>query len=345
MLAPARIARLAAAAAAAALVLLPAAPARATLVYQKGLVKLSVWVAADDGSGARRLVTGTSPQISRDGQTVVYVSGGDGENPELRELPVAGGAPRVLLRPYRFGVFAWSADGRYIAAQSGPLNGKQRIVLIDRTTGLHRTIATGYFSGASFSPASDQLVYSRFDSDRTIFPRANLEVAPVAGGAPHALTTDGRSLFPVWGPNQIAYVRYAHPTGAHKRMDGPKYNLWLLNSDGSGRRRLTNDTVPFLLAGLVPTAWSADGTRLLAQFNGQDTTYPVTVNPVSGREHKIGSIDEGIVGTALSRDGSTILGWRLRLDSPKNQAVVTVPYGGGAPHVLFAKASEPDWNR
>jgi hypothetical protein len=46
-----------------------AAPAHATLVYERGLASTSVWAAADDGSGAHRLVAGSQPHVSRDGQT------------------------------------------------------------------------------------------------------------------------------------------------------------------------------------------------------------------------------------------------------------------------------------
>ena len=67
--------------------------------------------------------------------------------------------------------------------------------------------------------------------------------------------------------------------------------------------------MPFLLTGLVPTAWSADGSRLLTQFGGQDTTYAVTVSPATGRERIVGKASQGIVATGLSRDGSTILGY------------------------------------
>ena len=243
---------------------------------------------------------------------MTFVTGIDGDNPSLREMPVAGGPAKTILTRWRYGVFAWSPDSRYIAAQTGPLNGAQRLVLIDRTTGTSRTVAKGFFSGASFSPASDQLIYSRVSSDRVIFPRSNLVIAPVTGGVSHTLTADGHSLYPVWGPSQIAYVRYSRPTGRHRHEDGPKYNLWLISPDGSGRRQLTHDRVPFLLTGLVPTAWSADGTRLLTQFGGQDTTYAVTVNPATGRERIVGKASQGIVATGLSRDGSTILGYTGR---------------------------------
>ena len=284
--------------AAAVLTLAGPALAHATLVYQKGVNKTAVYVAQDDGSGAKRLASGALPHVSPDGQTVAYVANINGDNPELREIPAAGGIARVLLSPWRYGVFAWSPDSRYIAAQTGPLNGKQRLVLIDRTSGTTRTVARGFFSGASFSPAGDQLIYSLVASDLAVFPKANLYIAPVAGGAPHAITHDGHSLYPVWGPKQIAYVRYKRPTGRHRREDGPKHNLWLINPDGTGRKQLTHDHVPFLLTGLVPTDWSDDGARLLAQFGGQDTTYAVTVNPATGRERTVGKASDSIVGTS-----------------------------------------------
>ena len=40
--------------------------------------------------------------------------------------------------------------------------------------------------------------------------------------------------------------------------------------------RLTSDTVPSLLTGLMAAAWSVDGAKLLARFNGRDTIYTVT---------------------------------------------------------------------
>jgi Tol biopolymer transport system component len=320
--------------------------AHATLVYETGVNKISVWVANDDGSGAKRLVAGAEPRISPEGQTVAYVTGIDGDNPELREMPVAGGLARVLLKPWRYGVFAWSPDSRYIAAQVGPLNGKQRLVLIDRTTGTARTIARGFFAGASFSPDGSRLVYSLVASDRQIFPKSNLLIAPTAGGAGHTLTHDGHSQFPVWGPTQIAYVRYSRPTGRHRHEDGPKFNLWLINPDGSRKHQLTHDRVPFLLTGLMPTQWSADGTRLLAQFGGQDTTYAVTVDPATGREHTVGKASQGIVGTGLSRDGSTVLGWTGGAqEDPQLENAIAVPYAGGTQTVLVKHAYEPYWNR
>jgi len=322
------------------------ATASAKLVYQTGVAKTSIWVAEDDGSGAQRLGPGRSPAISPDGTTVAFGDRFDAKStPRLQVMAATGGAPRTVLTGWRFGPFAWSPDSRYIATVGGPEIGQQRLVLIEVATGAVRTIARGYFYGASFSPASDQLVYGRQASER-LFARSDLEVVAVAGGAPRRLTNDGRGLYPLWGPTQIAYVRWQRPTGKEAKIDGPKYQLWLLAPDGSSRRQLTRGRIPFLLTGLIPTAWSADGSRLLAQFTGQDTLYPVTVDPATGRQRKISTNTEGLVSaTGLSRDGSTILGYTQAFESTPRSNVVAIPYAGGAWQVLVRRASLPWWTR
>src|ERR1700754_3299615 len=99
--------------------MLTAAPASASIVYARGTAHRSVWIAGDDGSGARKLVAeGDGPRISPDGQTVIYTAAESGNRPQLREIPAAGGASKLLLAPVRYGVFAWSADGRFVAAQT-----------------------------------------------------------------------------------------------------------------------------------------------------------------------------------------------------------------------------------
>ena len=191
-----------------------AAPAQASIVYEKGTAKRGIYTANDDGSGARRLAAGTQAHLSPDGTAVIYVAGADGDDPQLDEIPVAGGEPKRLLSHVIYGAFAWSPDGRYVAQTSGPLNGKSRLNLIDRTTGASRAVATGYFSGASFSPQSNRLVYGVARSNRSIFAATNLFAVATAGGAPVPLRADGRSEYPVWGPQKIAY---SHCTGSGHR--------------------------------------------------------------------------------------------------------------------------------
>jgi Tol biopolymer transport system component len=322
--------------------LFAAPPANAAIVYSRGTANRSVYIANDDGTGARRLIAGESPHLSPDGQEVIFVANSSGAQPELREILAAGGDSKPVLKPYQFGSFAWSADGRYIVVESYRLNRTPNLVLIDDTTGAKRTIASGTFYGATFSPDSSQLLYARTSQKNALFPKSNLEVVPTAGGTPHVLFNDGRAQYPLWGPKQIVYDRWQKPS---RKDDGPKLNLWLVNPDGSGRRQLTHDKVPFLLAGLTPTAWSADGTRLLTEFGGQDTAYAVTVDPVTGKEKVIGKKSEGFLATALSKDGTTILGSSGGFEWPGPAHIVTAPYTGGKTATLIARGDSPDWNK
>jgi Tol biopolymer transport system component len=330
-----------------ALTLVAASPAEATLVYNKGsdTSKATVWSAADDGSGGKRLASGLGPRISPDGTTVAYQSiyGAPGTRPQLLTVPSAGGKRSILLDPqWSPETQAWSPDSKTIAAVTGRELGAKRLVLIDVATAKRRTVASGQFHGVSFSPAGDAIVYSRAARDG-YRPPADLFVAPVAGGAkPTRLTRSRSDVFPVWGPQSIVFARQRTPK---RRGDTIKQDLFLISPAGGPVKRLTKQTPSYLLTGPSPLAWSADGARLLANFGGQDTNYAQTVNPVSGRARTVGRLRDQIIGAALSRDGSTILASRGSYEAVADLDVVTIPYGGGGTRVLVRRAFSPDWNR
>lgn len=327
---------------------LPSA-AQATLVFSRDPLTPSVWVAADDGSGVRQLAAGQQPRISPDGGTVAYMVVGRSRSyrPDLMVVAADGSAePRLLAEGWRESfTFAWSPDSRTVAALIGPELGRRSLVLIDVATGTRRTVAKGYFSGVSFSPGGDELLYGRATSER--YPlRSDVWRAPVGadGAAPVAVTKDHRSQTPLWGPaGRVVFVKLVDAT---RRRYGPKNELYVMAPDGSGARRLTKTKVAQLLQGLVPTAWSADGARLLAEFGGQDTSYAEVVDPLSGT-HKpvVKALEAGFVGARLSADGTTILGATGGVDPGSRHDVVTVPYGGGRRTVLARGAYDPDWNR
>src|SRR3984957_10384946 len=104
---------------------------------------------------------------------------------------------------------AWSPDSRYLAvfAQSNATVGiasNSSLDVIDTQTGTVTTIAHGEIYGASFAPdGSDRLVYALGHS-LSQSAKTNLYVAEVDGAGVHAITSDGRSLFPLWGPAYIA---------------------------------------------------------------------------------------------------------------------------------------------
>lgn len=337
----------------AALLAVPAA-AQATLAYVRNPANPTVFTANDDGSGAKKLVAGSNPHVSPDGKIVALLHQGASpkSTPEMVLAPADGSAPpTVLAKGWRFPeVFAWSPDSQLVVAVLGPELGKQRLVLIDTVTGAQRTIAQGFFNGVSFSPDGGQLVYAKAGAE-AFPPRSDLfriEVLPpgavsVKAVVPQRLTKDHNSSSPLWGPQKIVFVK---TVDGKKRKYGPKNELYLVNPNGKGVKRLTHTKVDPLLQGLTPTDWSASGNRLLAEFGGQDTSYAVRVNPKTGAQKPIGKAGEqGFVGTALSGDGKLVLGFEGGFDPGNNHDVVTVPYAGGKPKLLVKNASEPDWSR
>lgn len=334
-----RRAALAAAAIAAALV--AAAPAPATIVFERSPFRPAVYTAADDGSNRVKLADGELPKISPDGAAVAYETPYRGTTrPTLRVIPAGGGDSRRLLNPvwYRY---VWSPDSRTIAAVTGKEAGRKTLVLVDVASGAVRAVARGHFAGLGFSPDGATLVFARALKD-SYPPRSDVFVAPVAGGPATALTSDHRSVDPVWGAPGIAFVKLRRPS---RKGDAYKQDIYLLDPATKAVRRVTSTNAPFLLSGLDPVAWSADGTRLLAEFGGQDASYTQTVDPATGVVRNVGRLRAGIVGWDLSADGSTILATTGGYDPTDRHDVVTVPYDGGAPTTLIVDGFSPDWTR
>ena len=335
----------------AALLALPAG-ASATLSYVKNPFNSTVFVANDDGSGAKKVEAGHNPRVAPNGLAVAYLHEGAKNAQELKIAPATGGPGQTAMTNLREAFYVtWSPDSKTIAALRGPEIGKRKLVAIDVATGLQSVIAQGYFSGFSFSPDGSEIAYSVAQSEKYpprsdvfSFPVPIPGVVNVRAPEPVRLTNDHRSSQPLWGPQRIVFVK---TLDAKKRQYGPKNELFLMNPQGKQVKRLTHTKVPPLLQGLFPTDWSANGARLLTEFQGQDTSYAVVVNPKTGAQRPVaGTGETGFVGTDLSADGSLVLGFNGGFDPGlRNHKVQTVPYGGGKPKTLVKEAYEPSWSR
>jgi dipeptidyl aminopeptidase/acylaminoacyl peptidase len=309
-----------------------------------------VWVANDNGFDAEPIGRGTNPHVSPDGQSVVFLHDGAKNTQELKLAPIAGPPIRTLMTNFReASSLAWSPDSKTIAALRGPEIGKRTLVLIDVASGKQSVIAGGYFGGFSFSPDGSEIAYSVAQSenypprsDVFRFPVPIPGVVNVRASEPVRLTKDRRSSDPLWGPTgEIVFVKTVE---GKKRKYAPKNELFLMNPQGKQVRRLTHTKVPPLLQGLFPTDWSANGTRLLAEFEGQDTSYAVTVDPKTGVQRPVaGTGENGFVGTALSVNGRFVLGYTGGFDPGSRHNVVSIPYEGGRATILARNAFEPDW--
>src|SRR5882757_1423170 len=329
----------------AALLVVPAT-ADATLAYSTNVFHPHIWVAKNDnGKGAKAIGAGSNAKVSPDGELVAFErEGGKNKGPEMKLYNVATGKTKTIFSPWRESYsFAWSPDSTMVAALRGGELGKRTLAVVDVETGKQTQIASGYFDGLSFSPDSKELAFGLAAAES--YPlRSDIYRYPLAGNVAHALTQNQISGYPLWGPTgQIAFVKQL---GAKQRQYGPKNDLFLMNANGKGVKRLTHTKVDPLTQGLYPTAWSASGKQLLAEYGGQDTSYAVAVNPKTGAEKSLspGNTETGFVGVALTANGKTVLGYLGGYEGPGSQLkIASVPYKGGKPKILVSGGFSPSW--
>jgi Tol biopolymer transport system component len=326
-----------------ALLALPAA-ANATLAYSTNIFHPHITVAQDNGKGGKRIGAGTDAKVAPNGELVAFErEPANGKGPEMKLYDVATGKTRTLFTPWRESyTFAWSPDSTKVAALRGGELGTRTLYVVDVETGRATRIATGYFNGVSFSPDSSEVVFGLTNGD---YPgKTDIVRDPVAGGPTSHLTHDHISASPLWGPQgQIVFIKQLN---AKQRQYGPKNDLFLMNANGKGVKRLTHTTVDALTAGLFPIAWSASGNQLLTQYGGQDTSYAVTVNPKTGKERNLSprNSETGFTGVALSANGKTVYGYLGGFEGGNSQLkIASVPYVGGKPKVLVSGGFSPSW--
>ncbi len=322
---------------AALLALAAPAPASADLVYVKDLVPAAgrtttVWIARDDGSGARKLAQGTQPAIPPDASTVAFLRT-SGRRTELRLISARGGEERRLTASRSVESVQFSPDGQLLAAEIGG----RRLMIFEVTTGRMATLATGFIKGLSFSPDGQRIAFGRGE-DATARGRSDIHSVSVNGGDADQLTDDARSLLPSWGPKRIAFVKQK----AQSRGGAiPAYDIWTMTPAGDRVRRVTTTKVPDGVSGLLPLEWSADGRRMIGQYVGQDVRVGFTVNPFTGRTRAL----RGKVAFDLAADGSSILIQSGGADPAARHNILSAPYAGGASTLLVRNAALPDWSR
>jgi len=300
-----------------------------------------VWVAGANGANRHRLGVGSSPALSPDGRLVAVA-------PETGSAVIVYSSNGAVVGKffsatrYQAQTFAWSPDSRYLAVALRPATGSHSaasLAVIDMRTKRARTIASGRVQGVSFAPAApDRVVYGMGKSGGG---SSNLYTVGAAVGAVKPLTHDGVSLNPVWGARGIVFDRET-PRTRYGLPSYPAYQLYLL---ARGRvTQITHMNVFWEGEGLIPVAISADGTKLAANWFGEDMDQGWVVNIVT---HALRQLPNGFTADGISRDGRRVL-----LDSmyglqwsPGTSTVETVPFSGGPATVLVVPGGNPSWNQ
>jgi hypothetical protein len=326
-------------------------PPKLAYVTETASATSKVWVAAANGSGAKLLGPGEQPLLSPNGASVAVslfgiAPGAEEHGPAIGVYPASGApvADYLSLETSTSTPLAWSPDSRYLAVyrQSNEVTdiaAGSGLDVIDTQTGAVSSIAEGEIYGASFArDGSDRLVFGLSHSE-SYGGAVNLYTSEADGAGLRRLTSDGRSLNPVWGPAYIAYDR------EQDRHLSPDFQIWLGTPTAMRARKLTHVAVGPLVQGLVPLAFSANGSRLLAEFEGEDTSNAYAVTVASGHARAVTVRRRTVQAAGISSDGSTLL-----LDAgsfeqaPSSGQIVTMPFAGGHATVLVAHGSQASWN-
>ena len=204
---------------------------------------LAVLVVSPDGTGMRNLtpdgVFESDPIWSPDGRKILFLREGS-----LYSMDADGGGRVKLADGQAISQHRWSADGRIIAYVDTRIEGDD---VFDDLWAV-RPDGTGKIKVAenafSFSWSPDgRLVYTS-DAD---FSDVHLRIINADGSGGIRLTTSLAGFQPAWSPDggRIAFVT----------LDSKE--LFLINSDGTGERNLTQG-----LGENDAPAWSPDGSRI-----------------------------------------------------------------------------------
>jgi Tol biopolymer transport system component len=335
----------------------PVAPKHFGLVYLDGSGEVTV--ASARGAHPRALGPGTQALLAPDGTVVAALVGGSGGSQTLTTYQtIRRPRPRVAAQfsaaDWTAGsvrLLAWSPDSRFVALTAGRLSsgGEQpELVVVNVTSGKMATVASGNFFGASFSPGlPDRLVYSRATVDQLDTDRSVLFTAEPDGANVRAITTTGLDSDPVWGAKGIVFARLSQlgtPSSA------PRYQLWIVQPNGSGLQQLTHIDAGRPASGSTRPALSvsANGTHIVANFFSPRSSSAIDVWTVDLERRQVlarrlSFAGAPFVAQGISRDGTSIL--LMAASSGSSAAPIdTQKWGGAVLTQLVSAGSDPSRN-
>jgi len=216
---------------------------------------------------------------SPDGDRIVFDAVDDPDAlPDVWVMNADGSDPVRLTDNEIWDAFpSWSPDGRRIAMDSDGPNFPETqgvwTMAADGTDLQRLTVPTGgdIDSEPMYSPDGRWVAFTRFSSTCK-FPNRNRFVAAACTSAIHVIRADGTGLrrltswgnsvaSPDWSPDgrKIAYHRCCD-----SGKQGQKLDVYVMNADGSGDRRLTKSP-PWTGGAFVASGnpvWSPDGKKI-----------------------------------------------------------------------------------
>ncbi|HEX6700730.1 MAG TPA: hypothetical protein VF101_08375 [Gaiellaceae bacterium] len=327
-------------------------PSRPALTFtqfqgQRASWHSAVWVAAADGSHARKIATHDAYQgsLSPDGRWLTFERSSTTAMSWLFVIELTTGHTRRLGKTT--GDERWApAAARFAVSQPGGF------FLIDPASGMRKKLLAARVDSFDFTPDGGSIVLAK-DSGVPYEPteRSDLFQLRLSDQALTRLTRDGHSKRPLVSRKGIVYVRF-------KNVPYPRYETWQMRRDGSRQRLVARccegptDTYANSPYGFTTIGLSTDGTRLLACMPSEFACIPIAIDLPGGRQHefrnlgKVGTPQEVAWTLDLTADGRTALVFiRPANDGPGPWLLYAVPFKGGKPTLLARNALDGHWRR
>jgi len=236
-----------------------------------------------DGSNVRELVQlapghrGTTPRWAPDDQSVAYIeSGSEPSDDSVVIVSAAGGVPQPVVKDETVKGLSWTSDG------TGVIYGlaKGSTVLYPPTFHLRlQRLAGG--DGEQITFGDDTFTEPDVHQSGLLLAtrtkiRSALTRVPTTGTA----AANARDAHRITEQTSQVQAPSASPDGQHVVYlsdSGGHGNLWVIGTDGVGRRQITFEQDPAMSIG-VPV-WSSDGTQIVFMKQGPGGRQQWLVRP------------------------------------------------------------------
>jgi Tol biopolymer transport system component len=307
----------------------------------------SVWIAAADGSQARKIATHDAYEgrLSPDGRWLTFERSSSTPMSSLFVVDLKTGKARALGKTT--GDERWAPGAARLAASQ-----RGGFFLVDAASGARKRLLAARVDSFDFTPDGGSIVLAK-DTGVPYEPseRSDLFELRLSDHTLTRLTHDGHSKRPLVSRKGIVYVRFTN-------SPYPRYETWRMARDGSSQRLIArcceskSDTYANSAYGFTTVGLSTDGTRLLACMPSEFACTPIAIDLPGGRQHtfpelgRFGTPQEVSLALDLTADGRTALVFiRPANDGPGPWLLCSVPFKGGKARLLARNALDGHWRQ